>query len=156
MVAANSWMNEPGGFTLDSAGNVDSVDPLSVIFNDAMPYEAPHARGGLPGRRVPHRLGVRSGCCADAATAHRLGFLIPFTVAAIATPVQMAVGDTLARWVYNNEPVKFAAIELVPTTSSDVPETLLGHLNSDGTVSGGIAIQAWPRSCRTQARARRR
>ena len=26
----------------------------------------------------------------------------------------MLVGDALARWVYNNEPVKFAAIELVP------------------------------------------
>ena len=66
---------------------------------------------------------------------HRLGFLIPFTVAAIATPIQMAVGDTLARWVYNNEPAKFAAIELVPKTASDVPETLLGHLNSNGTVT---------------------
>ena len=63
---------------------------------------------------------------------HRLGFLIPFTVAAIATPIQMLVGDTLARWVYNNEPTKFAAIELVPKTTSDVPETLLGHLNDDG------------------------
>ena len=47
---------------------------------------------------------------------HRLGFIIPFTVAAIATPIQMAVGDSLARWVYNNEPTKFAAIELVPKT----------------------------------------
>jgi cytochrome d ubiquinol oxidase subunit I len=56
------------------------------------------------------------------------------------TPVQMGVGDALARWVYDNQPVKFAAIELVPTTSSDVPETLLGHLNEDGTVSGGIPI----------------
>ncbi len=71
---------------------------------------------------------------------HRLGFLIAFTVAAIATPVQMFVGDELARWVYNNEPAKFAAIELVPKTSSDVPETLFGHLNSNGEVSGGIAI----------------
>jgi cytochrome d ubiquinol oxidase subunit I len=50
------------------------------------------------------------------------------------------VGDTLARWVYNNEPTKFAAIELVPKTDSDVPETLLGRLDSDGEVSGGIAI----------------
>ena len=71
---------------------------------------------------------------------HRLGFLIPFSVAAVATPIQMGVGDSLARWVYNNQPIKFAAIELVPETSSDVPETLLGHLNSDGTVSGGIPI----------------
>ena len=52
----------------------------------------------------------------------------------------MFVGDLLARWVFDNQPAKFAAIELVPTTSSDVPETLLGHLNDDGTVSGGIKI----------------
>jgi cytochrome d ubiquinol oxidase subunit I len=71
---------------------------------------------------------------------HRLGFLIPFTIAAIATPVQMFVGDELARWVYNNEPTKFAAIELVPKTSTDVPETLFGHLNADMQVVGGIPI----------------
>ena len=71
---------------------------------------------------------------------HRLGFLIPFTVAIIAAPIQMVVGDQLARWVYNNQPEKFAAIELVPNTTSDVPETLLGHLNSDGTVTGGLPI----------------
>ena len=142
VVAANSWMNEPSGFTLDSAGKVASVDPIDVIFNKAMPYESAHmvvaaylvggfliasvyAVGMLRGRRDRY---------------HRLGFLIPFTVAAVMTPVQMAVGDTLARWVFNNEQTKFAAIELVPTTQSDVPETLLGHLNSDGTVTGGIAI----------------
>ena len=82
-----------------------------------------------------------SGCCGDGGTATTgSASSSPFTVAAVATPVQMAVGDGLARWVYDNQPVKFAAIELVPTTSSDVPETLLGHLNSDGTVSGGIPI----------------
>jgi cytochrome d ubiquinol oxidase subunit I len=71
---------------------------------------------------------------------YRLGFLIPFTVACIAVPLQMVVGDELARYVYNNEPAKFAAIELVPQTKSDVPETLLGHENSNGTVSGGLPI----------------
>src|SRR4029079_13882741 len=60
--------------------------------------------------------------------------------AAGATPSQRGVGYSLARWVYNNQPVKFAAIELVPTTSSDVPETLLGRLNDNGAVSGGIPI----------------
>jgi cytochrome d ubiquinol oxidase subunit I len=142
VVAANAWMNEPAGFTLNDAGEVVDVDPLKVIFNDAWPYEAAHmlvaaylvggfmiasvyAVGMLKGRRDRY---------------HRLGFLIPFTVAAIATPVQMAVGDTLARWVYNNEPTKFAAIELVPETDSDVPETLLGRLDSDGDVGGGIRI----------------
>jgi cytochrome d ubiquinol oxidase subunit I len=142
VVAANAWMNTPSGFTLDSSGEIVKVDPLSVIFNDAMPLQAAHmvvaayvvggfvvasvyATGMLRGRRDRY---------------HRLGFIIAFTVAAVAVPIQMAVGDSLARWVYNNQPVKFAAIELVPTTASDVPETLLGHLNDDGTVTGGIPI----------------
>jgi cytochrome d ubiquinol oxidase subunit I len=71
---------------------------------------------------------------------HRLGFVIAFSVAALMTPVQMAVGDGLARWVYDNQPVKFAAIELVPDTHADVPETLLGHLNQQDKVSGGVPI----------------
>jgi cytochrome d ubiquinol oxidase subunit I len=142
VVAANAWMNAPSGFTLDSSGAVVDVDPVKVIFNKAMPLEAAHmlvaaylvggfliasvyAAAMLKGRRDRY---------------HRLGFVIAFTVAAIATPIQMGVGDALARWVYNEQPVKFAAIELVPQTASDVPETLLGKLNSDGTVTGGIPI----------------
>jgi cytochrome d ubiquinol oxidase subunit I len=142
VVAANAWMNQPAGFTLNDAGEVVDVDPLEVIFNDAWPLQASHmliaaylvggfmvasvyAVGMLRGRRDRY---------------HRLGLLIPFTVAAIATPIQMLVGDSLARWVYNNEPTKFAAIELVAETDSDVPETLLGRLNSDGEVTGGIPI----------------
>ena len=127
---------------------------MEVIFNDAMPLMAAHmviaayvvggflvasvyAVGMLRGRRDRY---------------HRLGFLIPFTVAAIAIPIQMGVGDSLARWVYNNQPVKFAAIELVPETASDVPETLLGHLNDDGTVSAaGSRSRAWRRGCRTRS-----
>jgi cytochrome bd ubiquinol oxidase subunit I len=142
VVAANAWMNSPSGYTMDSHGNITDVDPIGVIFNKGMPLEAAHmvvaaylvggfliasvyATGMLRGRTDRY---------------HRLGFLIAFTVAAIATPVQMGVGDSLARWVYNNQPVKFAAIELVPETGDDVPETLFGHLNDDGTVSGGIPI----------------
>ena len=136
VVAANAWMNAPSGFTLDAQGRVVDVDPVQFIFNDAMPLQAAYMVGGfliasvyaaamLRGRRDRY---------------HRLGFVIAFTLAAVMTPVQMGVGDSLARWVYNNQPVKFAAIELVPQTSSDVPETLLGRLDETGTVSGGIPI----------------
>jgi cytochrome d ubiquinol oxidase subunit I len=142
VVAANAWMNSPSGFTLDSAGNVSKVDPWGVIFNDAMPLQAAHMLvaaylvGGFLIASV-YAVGMLRG---RNDRYHRLGLLIPFTVAALAAPVQMGVGDALARWVYNEQPVKFAAIELVPETGSDVPETLLGHLNSDGTVTGGIPI----------------
>ncbi len=142
VVSANAWMNEPGGFDLNQAGDVVNVDPWAVIFNKAMPYQATHmlVAAYLVGGFMVASVYATAYLRGRRDRYHRLGFTIPFTVAAIATPIQMLVGDQLARWVYNNEPVKFAAIELVPKTSSDVPETLLGRLNSKGDVVGGIEI----------------
>src|SRR5215468_5948802 len=42
VVAANAWMNSPSGFTLNDAGEIVAVDPMRVIFNDAMPLMAAH------------------------------------------------------------------------------------------------------------------
>ena len=140
LVAANSWMNHPQGFTLVN-GHVTDVDPIKAIFNPATAYEVPHmilaaylvtgflvasvyAVGMLRGRRDRH---------------HRLGLLIPLTVAAIATPIQFAVGDTAARSVANDQPIKFAAMECVQRTHTDVTEYLGGACTSSG-VKGGIPI----------------
>ena len=142
VVAANAWMNAPEGVTLDAAGKVVEVDPMRVIFNSAMPPMAAHMVvaaylvGGFLIASV-YAVGILKGRTDHY---HRLGFIIGFTVAAIATPVQMGVGDALARWVYDDEPTKFAAIEMVPKTSDDVPEVLFGHLNSQGEVVGGLPI----------------
>ncbi len=142
VIAANAWMNQPAGFTLDAAGKVVDTDPLAVIFNRAFPYETLHMLiaaylvGGfmiasvyavamLRGRRDRY---------------HRLGFLIAFTVAAVTAPVQMVVGDLVARAVYHDDPVKFAAIELVNRTDRNVPEVIGGYLDDQGRLRGGIKI----------------
>ena len=118
-----------------------AVDPWAAIFNPALPHELAHfllaallvagfvvasvyAVGMLQGRR--DRL-------------HRLGFLIPFTVAAVAMPLQMLVGDRAVREVVRLQPVKFAAIEMVAETATHVPERLGGHMR-DGVPTGGIQI----------------
>ncbi|MEO8091724.1 MAG: cytochrome ubiquinol oxidase subunit I [bacterium] len=141
VVAVNSWMNQPQGFTLGADGAVTDVDPLKVIFNNAVPYEVPHmilaaylvtcflvasvyAVGMLRGRRDRH---------------HRLGLLIPLTVGCILAPVQFIVGDTAAREIAKDQPIKFAAMECVQTTSTDVTEYLGGRCTDDG-VKGGIGI----------------
>jgi cytochrome bd ubiquinol oxidase subunit I len=141
VVAVNSWMNQPQGFTLDSSGAVTDVDPLKVIFNPAVPYEVPHmilaaylltcflvasvyAVGMLRGRRDRH---------------HRLGLLIPLTVGCILAPIQFAVGDTAAREIAKDQPIKFAAMECVQTTHRDVTEYIGGRCTDDG-VKGGIGI----------------
>lgn len=140
VVAANAWMNRPGGYTMRD-GKIVEVRPLEVIFNGAFWYEAIHmllaaymvagfvvagvyAAGMLRGRRDRY---------------HRLGLLIPLTVAALATPLQIFVGDVAAREVFRNEPAKFAAIEAVPTTGTHVPEVLGGYF-ANGQVHGGISI----------------
>jgi cytochrome d ubiquinol oxidase subunit I len=141
VVAVNGWMNQPGGFEMDAAGNVTDVEPMKVIFNDAVPYEVPHmilaayivtgfliasvyAVGMMRGRRDRH---------------HRLGLLIPLTVAAIVTPIQFAVGDTAAREIAKDQPIKFAAMACVQETSRDVTEYLGGVCTDEG-VKGGIGI----------------
>jgi cytochrome d ubiquinol oxidase subunit I len=141
VVTANAWMNRPQGFALDAAGKVVETEPLRVLFNPAWSYEVPHmilaaymvvgflvasvyAVGMLRGRRDRH---------------HRLGLLIPLTVACIATPVQIYVGDTAARAVADDQPAKFAGFECVQETGTNQTEYLGGVCTSDG-VKGAIGI----------------
>ena len=140
VVAVNSWMNQPQGFS-PRTGDVTSVEPLKVIFNPAVPYEVPHmilaaylvtgfgvasvyAVGMLRGRRDRY---------------HRQGLLIPLTLACILAPIQFAVGDTAARSIAKDQPIKFAAMECVQETATHVTEYIYGRCTPDG-VKGGIGI----------------
>jgi len=142
IVAANAWMNTPRGFDLDASGNPVDVDVRKAIFTPMLGPEYWHfvvgvvltagyvvagvyAVGWLRGRRDRY---------------HRLGFTVPFSVAAILTPVQFVLGDSIARSVFQKQPVKFAATELVWKTDTHVPEYMFGRLHPDGTISGGIKI----------------
>src|SRR4051794_12557124 len=108
VVAANAWMNQPQGFSLDAAGKGIDVEPLKVLFNPATGHEVLHmvlapymvvgflvasiyGVGMLKGRR--NRL-------------PRLGLVVPLTLASIATPIQLYVGDTAARAVADDQPAK--------------------------------------------------
>ncbi|MFD3992959.1 cytochrome ubiquinol oxidase subunit I [Streptomyces sp. NPDC058583] len=142
ILAANSWMNTPQGFSLDSEGNPVDVNVWKAIFTPMFGPQYWHfvvamiitagfvvagvyAVGWLRGRRDHY---------------HRLGFAVPFTIAAVAAPVQFVLGDSIARSVFHKQPVKFAALEIVWETDTRVPEYLFGRLQEDGTVKGGIKI----------------
>jgi cytochrome d ubiquinol oxidase subunit I len=143
IISANSWMNSPAGFTMGADGLPTHVDPFAAMFNKALPLELTHFLlaaymaasflvasvyivGWLRGRRDRY---------------HKLGILIPFTIGAIATPLQFIVGDSIARWVFQNQPAKFAAIEVVTQTGTHQPEILFGRYDPvTNTVKGGISI----------------
>ena len=140
VIAVNSWMNQPGGFTVRD-GRITSVNTWQVFFNHAAIYEMPHmilaaymvtgftvagvyAAGILRGRRDRY---------------HYTGFALGFVPAAVLTPFQIFVGDTAARAIAHDQPVKFASMEYVANTSRNVPEWL-GGVYVNGHIYGGLRI----------------
>ena len=141
VVTANAWMNQPAGFTLGADGRVTDVQPLGVLFNAATGYEVVHMF--LAAYMVTGFL-LASVYAFAFLRGHRdrytrLGFLIAFSVAVVATPLQIVVGDVAARAVRDQQPAKFAGMELISQTASHQPETIGGIL-VDGRVAGGLQI----------------
>jgi cytochrome bd ubiquinol oxidase subunit I len=141
VIAVNAWMNHPAGFTLRH-GRVAHVHPLSALFgNTYLWHELIHMY--IAGYIVSGF--VVAGCYAFGRLRGRWGryertaFTIPLTVAALASPVQILVGDWAARDVATTQPTKLAAIEGLYRTSNGAPEHLLGWYDGHG-VEYGIGI----------------
>jgi cytochrome d ubiquinol oxidase subunit I len=141
VIAVNAWMNHPGGFHL-RAGKVVDVDPLQALFGNTYLWHelvhmyiagyivsgfvvaATYAVGRLRGRWGRYE---------------RTAIAIPLTIAALAAPVQVLVGDWAGREVATNQPIKLAAIEGLTKTTRGAPEHLLGWY-TEGQVKFGIEI----------------
>ena len=128
------------GFTQQD-GRITAVNVWQVYFNHAALYEMPHmilaaymvtgftvagvyAAGILRGRRDRY---------------HYTGFALGFVPAAVLSPFQIFVGDTAARAIAQDQPVKFAAMEYVAHTSRQVPEWL-GGVYLNGHIYAGLKI----------------
>jgi cytochrome d ubiquinol oxidase subunit I len=141
VIAVNGWMNHPTGFRL-AGGRVIDVHPFHALFEN--PYfwhelvhmyiagyivtgflvAAAYAVGRLRGRWGRYE---------------RAALAIPLTIAALASPVQVLVGDWAARSVAEEQPTKLAALEGLGHTTRGAPEHLLGWY-TEGEVKYGIAI----------------
>ena len=132
VVMTNAWMNSPAGFRLGPDGQLASVEPLAAALNPATATEDPHmlvsayvvtgflvaavyAAGLLRGRDdLAHRRGLAAGMA--------MGFL--------ALGLAAITGDASARYVYEQQPAKFAAMEGVYRTQRAAPITI-GGIPSD-------------------------
>jgi cytochrome bd ubiquinol oxidase subunit I len=133
VLTVNAWMNSPGGFTLVD-GRVTDVRPLEALFgNDYLWHELVHmyvagfivagfltasvyAWGWLKGRRGRYE---------------RAALVVPLTVAALAAPVQIVVGDWAARSVAREQPTKLAAFEGLYETAEGAPVHVGGWYDGD-------------------------
>jgi len=140
VVAANAWMNDPQGFTLVD-GKVVDPQPFTAMFNPATPVETAHmilaafmvsgfavasvyAAAMLKGRRDRY---------------HRIGVLLPLSIATALTPVQIVVGDLAARYVADRQPVKLAAMEGLEHAEPGAGEHI-GGIVVDGELRFAIVI----------------
>ncbi len=143
VISVNAWMNHPGGFRLVGGRAVD-VNPLQALFGN--PYlwsELIHMY--IAGYMVTGFL--VAGCYAFGRLRNRIppsryervALTIPLTIACLAAPVQVLVGDWIARDVAIDQPVKLAAIEGLYKTTRGAPEHVLGWY-TDRQVKYGIEI----------------
>ncbi len=141
VIAVNGWMNHPGGFEI-VGGKVVDVHPLTALFGNTYfwhefvhMYIAGYMVTGflVAGAYALARMRGRWG------RYERTALAIPLTVAALASPIQILVGDLNGRVVAENQPVKLAAFEGLGKTTAGAPVHILGWY-SDGRVEYGIRI----------------
>ena len=141
VLSVNAWMNNPSGFRIEDGRAVD-VRPWEALFGN--PYLWPelthmylaafivtgflvasaYALGWLRGRRGRYE---------------RTALLVPLTIAALTAPVQLVVGDWIARTVGEQQPTKLAAFEGLEHTTRGAPIHVLGWYD-DGEIRYGIEI----------------
>ncbi|GII89212.1 cytochrome ubiquinol oxidase subunit I [Sphaerisporangium siamense] len=132
VVCANAWMNTPVGFTA-AGGRVRQVSPWRAMFNPAVPHETLHmivAAFMVAGFLVAgvYAMGMLRG---NTDRRHRLGFVVPFTLAAAFTPIQIIVGDYSGKSIHELQPAKLAAAEALFRTQAGAPLSIGGFVSGD-------------------------
>jgi cytochrome d ubiquinol oxidase subunit I len=141
VIAVNGWMNHPTGYRLEH-GKVVDVHPLSALYTNGYfwhelvhMYLAGYMVAGflIAGVYAFRRLRGHWG------PYERTALAIPLVVAALASPVQIVVGDWAGRVVAKQQPVKLAALEGLGQTEKGAPLHLLGWYRN-GHVDYGLRI----------------
>lgn len=127
VVMVNAWMNHPAGFRLQD-GQVTQVDPLAAALNPATPTEDIHM---LVSAYVCTGFLVASVYAAGALRhrfdgAHRRGLAAGMTMGVVFIALAGVTGDSSARFVFADQPAKFAATEGLYQTTRGAPLHLGG------------------------------
>lgn len=141
VVAVNSWMNYPTGFTIRD-GVLTDVRPWAAMFNPlawlqflhmwlgafllvGLVVSGVYAAGLLRGRDDAH---------------HRLGFTVPFAFASVAAVIQPFAGHLLGLQVGNKQEAKLAAFELALEPEPGPAPLRLGGFLVDDKVRWALPI----------------
>ncbi len=129
ILAANSWMQTPAGYTL-IAGIAYPADWFAIIFNPSFPYRLAHMLNAafLTTGFVVLAVGARHLLAGRHIGESRTMLRMAISLTAVLAPLQLEIGDQHGLNTLAYQPTKIAAIE--------------GHW--DGSQPGAFEIFAWP------------
>lgn len=113
ILAANSWMQTPQGYTVGPDGRLFPTDWVAIIFNPSFPYRFAHmviaaflstafVVGGVGGLYLLQKRHIPQA---------RIMLGMATLMAAIVAPTQLFVGHTHGENTMHHQPVKVAAME---------------------------------------------
>jgi cytochrome bd ubiquinol oxidase subunit I len=131
ILAANSWMQTPAGFTVDPDGKFQVADWWAAVFTPSLPYRFAHMVTaayitgtfvviGVCGFYLWRRQHVEFA---------RAGFSVAMWMALVLTPLQILLGDQHGLNTLQHQPIKVAAMEGDWETRRGQPLTLFAWPN---------------------------
>lgn len=132
ILSLNSWMQTPAGFEVVD-GKFYAIDWLAIIFNPSFPYRLAHVLTasvitsaflvmGVSAWRIFKKLA--------GPTTHQV-LKTGAVIAAIATPMQLLLGDLHGLNTLEHQPAKIAAMEGIWHTEEGAPFTVFAWPNED-------------------------
>lgn len=127
VVGVNAWMQLPIGFTLEN-GRVEVSDPIAIFKQPAWAYMAIHSTLScfIAVAFAVAALYARSRLKGDRSDYSRSAIVVALAVGAISMVLQMASGDLLAKFVFQTQKAKFAAMEAQFKTERYAPVRIGG------------------------------
>lgn len=132
ILAANSWMQTPAGFTLAADGKFELASWWAAIFNPSFPYRFVHMViaayitgaflvSGVSGLHLWRRQHLEFA---------RSGLSIALWMALVLVPLQLLIGDLHGRNTLAYQPIKVAAMESHWETRTGQPLVLFAWPNT--------------------------
>ncbi|BAK86156.1 MULTISPECIES: cytochrome ubiquinol oxidase subunit I [Komagataeibacter] len=137
ILASNSWMQTPQGYTIDAAtGRFIPADWLAIIFNPSFPFRLVHmglaaflSVAFIVGATGAWHLLKARRAGTQASEPVRLMFSMAMWMAAFVAPLQVLAGDAHGLNTLKYQPVKIAAMEGDWESEARAPELLFGIPN---------------------------
>ncbi len=128
IIAVNSWMHTPAGYTMNANGQFIPLDWIEIIFNPSFPYRLVHTvlAAYLTTAFFIGAVGAFHLLKNSNTMAARKMFSMAMWMAAIVTPIQIVAGDLHGLNTLEHQPAKVAAMEGHFETHQGAPLILFG------------------------------